>query len=155
MCINYPVATNFQKWNHLKLLVYDYKVLFDDSKPLAGQKLTVYTLCCLKGRCKCSATGDPHFRLFDGQMVHFQGTCTYTLVDTGTSDCPFTVNVKHRRSTRNSKVALTEKMIVIVGSTTSNDTVTVVIDQGRKVTVSPFIFLRVVGWWKLNVVMVM
>ena len=27
----------------------------------------------------CTGSGDPHFRTFDGQMIHFMGTCVYTL----------------------------------------------------------------------------
>ena len=27
----------------------------------------------------CFASGDPHYRTFDGKMIHFQGACKYTL----------------------------------------------------------------------------
>ena len=90
-------------------------------------------------RCKCSATGDPHYKTFDGQMIHYQGVCTYTLVDARGQDCGLRVNVKNKRSSRNSKVALANKVTVTVWADPSFDEMTadeIVIDQGMKVTVS-------------------
>ncbi|CAI9720129.1 Hypothetical predicted protein [Octopus vulgaris] len=47
--------------------------------------------------CQCRAVGDPHYRTFDGQMIHFMGSCKYTLASTinGTRLSNFNVEVKN------------------------------------------------------------
>ncbi|OWF54870.1 Zonadhesin [Mizuhopecten yessoensis] len=57
--------------------------------------------------CTCTVSGDPHFRTFDKQMIHFQGICKYTLVKvTDVNDlCQFNVEVKNERRGRNTRVS--------------------------------------------------
>ncbi|XP_033741868.1 zonadhesin-like [Pecten maximus] len=45
--------------------------------------------------CFCQASGDPHYRMFDGQIVHFMGTCKYTLsrYDKKGDSCSYAVEV--------------------------------------------------------------
>lgn len=33
----------------------------------------------LSAPCECQGIGDPHYRTFDGEMIHFMDRCTYTL----------------------------------------------------------------------------
>ncbi|KAE8594550.1 hypothetical protein XENTR_v10019687 [Xenopus tropicalis] len=58
----------------------------------------------------CSAAGDPHYMSLDGLAFDFQGTCTYTLTKSITSNAnlvPFAVNVKNEKY-GDGKVAVTK-----------------------------------------------
>ena len=79
--------------------------------------------------CECSASGDPHYRLFDGQMIHFQGVCTYKLAEAWRGTCGLVVHVKNIRSDRNPRVSFTRTVYVFVG----NDKI--VIARNRIITV--------------------
>nr|XP_020145327.1 kielin/chordin-like protein isoform X2 [Microcebus murinus] len=83
---------------------------------------------CLPRPATCMAFGDPHYRTFDGRLVHFQGSCSYVLA----KDClggNFSVHVTNDDRGRIS-VAWTQEVAVLLGD------VVVRLLQGRVVTVS-------------------
>ncbi|XP_014676004.1 PREDICTED: kielin/chordin-like protein [Priapulus caudatus] len=71
---------------------------------------------CITRPVTCVGFGDPHYRTFDGNMVHFQGTCRYVLA----ADCVtgnFTVEVVNTDRGHRGSVAWTESVTVkIAGS---------------------------------------
>ncbi|CAC5361395.1 unnamed protein product [Mytilus coruscus] len=72
---------------------------------------------CFKS-CTCSASGDPHYRSFDGQVLHFMGTCKYTLSQyvNPSSTCRFHVQVKNENR-GNKRVSYTRSVHVDVRNT--------------------------------------
>uniref|UniRef100_A0A8C7BYM0 Kielin cysteine rich BMP regulator n=1 Tax=Neovison vison TaxID=452646 RepID=A0A8C7BYM0_NEOVI len=82
---------------------------------------------CLPRPASCMAFGDPHYRTFDGRLLHFQGSCSYVLA----KDCrggDFSVHVTNANRGRRG-VAWTQEVEVQLGD------VTVGLLQGRAVTV--------------------
>ncbi|XP_063097044.1 kielin/chordin-like protein isoform X2 [Cavia porcellus] len=82
---------------------------------------------CLPRPASCMAFGDPHYRTFDGRLLHFQGSCSYVLV----KDChggDFSVHVTNDDRGR-SGVAWTQEVAVLLGD------VAVQLLQGRTVLV--------------------
>lgn len=82
---------------------------------------------CLPGPASCMAFGDPHYRTFDGRLLHFQGSCSYVLA----KDChseDFSVHVTNDDRGRRG-VAWTQEVAVLLG------TVAVRLLQGRTVMV--------------------
>uniref|UniRef100_A0A3Q1F2W2 VWFD domain-containing protein n=1 Tax=Acanthochromis polyacanthus TaxID=80966 RepID=A0A3Q1F2W2_9TELE len=71
---------------------------------------------CLPRPATCIAFGDPHYRTFDGRMLHFQGTCTYVLA----KDCEggdFSIHATNDDRGRKG-VSWTKEVTVFVGDIT-------------------------------------
>ncbi|XP_032498370.1 kielin/chordin-like protein isoform X7 [Phocoena sinus] len=82
---------------------------------------------CLTRPGSCMAFGDPHYRTFDGRLLHFQGSCSYVLA----KDCrggDFSVHVTNDDRGR-SGVSWTHEVAVLLGD------VAVRLLQGGAVTV--------------------
>ncbi|XP_067325493.1 kielin/chordin-like protein [Anolis sagrei] len=70
---------------------------------------------CVPRPATCVAFGDPHYRTFDGRMVHFQGSCTYIMAQ----DCEggdFSIHVTNDDRGRQG-VSWTKEVTVMVGDT--------------------------------------
>ncbi|XP_056655665.1 kielin/chordin-like protein isoform X2 [Monodelphis domestica] len=68
---------------------------------------------CLPRPASCLAFGDPHYRTFDGRLLHFQGACSYVL----TKDCQggdFSIHVTNDDRGRRG-VAWTKEVTVLLG----------------------------------------
>lgn len=69
--------------------------------------------------CTCTASGDPHYRTYDGSMIHFMGVCKYTLTKVKNSRSNiFNVEVKNEYHGRNKRVSYTRLVDVKLGKTT-------------------------------------
>ncbi|XP_042352823.1 kielin/chordin-like protein [Plectropomus leopardus] len=71
---------------------------------------------CLPRPATCIAFGDPHYRTFDGRMLHFQGACTYVLAQ----DCDggdFSIHATNDDRGRKG-VSWTKEVTVFIGDIT-------------------------------------
>ncbi|XP_045893127.1 kielin/chordin-like protein isoform X2 [Micropterus dolomieu] len=71
---------------------------------------------CLPRPATCIAFGDPHYRTFDGRMLHFQGACTYILAQ----DCEggdFSIHATNDDRGRTG-VSWTKEVTVFIGDIT-------------------------------------
>ncbi|KAK3105270.1 hypothetical protein FSP39_021390 [Pinctada imbricata] len=63
--------------------------------------------------CKCIAMGDPHYKTYDGQMIHFQGICKYLLTELTYKYDPCWFSVSVQNENRGSKRVSYTKMVEI------------------------------------------
>ena len=100
---------NCSPCNTFKCSLYYQNVGFDDSQ-------YIFSLFLEKPDCACTVSGDPHYRTFDGQMIHLMGICKYTLAKS-TEDAPhfFTVEVKNEHR-GNKRVSYTRMVDVKVSN---------------------------------------
>uniref|UniRef100_A0A1A8B690 Kielin/chordin-like protein n=1 Tax=Nothobranchius furzeri TaxID=105023 RepID=A0A1A8B690_NOTFU len=93
---------------------------------------------CLPRPATCITFGDPHYRTFDGRMLHFQGTCTYIL----TQDCEggdFSVHVTNDNRGRKG-VSWTKEVVVFLGNVTVNLLQDWVLKVNEEVVTLPFLY---------------
>ncbi|CAN9499249.1 unnamed protein product [Ophioblennius macclurei] len=92
---------------------------------------------CIPRPATCIAFGDPHYRTFDGHMLHFQGTCTYVL----TQDCEggdFSVHVTNDDRGRKG-VSWTKEVTVLLGDITVQLLQDWVVKVNSEVVALPFL----------------
>jgi hypothetical protein len=69
-------------------------------------ELSNQSISFISEKCTCTASGDPHYKTYDGQMIHFMGDCKYTLTKSikDIGNCTFNVEVQNERRNGNNKV---------------------------------------------------
>lgn len=95
-------------------------------------ELSNQNISFISEKCTCTASGDPHYKTYDGQMIHFMGDCKYTLTKSikDIGNCTFNVEVQNERRNGNNKVSFTRYVEVHLGK------VHIRLDQDRKLFVS-------------------
>ncbi|XP_028441200.1 kielin/chordin-like protein isoform X2 [Perca flavescens] len=92
---------------------------------------------CLPRPATCIAFGDPHYRTFDGRMLHFQGACTYILAQ----DCEggdFSIHATNDDRGRKG-VSWTKEVTVFIGDVTVQLLQDWVVKVNEEVVTLPFL----------------
>ncbi|XP_034734849.1 kielin/chordin-like protein isoform X1 [Etheostoma cragini] len=92
---------------------------------------------CLPRPATCIAFGDPHYRTFDGRMLHFQGACTYVLAQ----DCEggdFSIHATNDDRGRKG-VSWTKEVTVFIGDITVQLLQDWVVKVNEEVVTLPFL----------------
>ena len=83
--------------------------------------------------CVCTYSGDPHTLTFYDKWIHFQGTCTYSLMAASHNrdnvTCDMAVDGKFRQRNPNRAVSMLERIYITIGSHQ------IIFDQGNKIKV--------------------
>ena len=90
-------------------------------------------LCFVEKICVCTYSGDPHTLTFYDKWIHFQGTCTYSLMAASHNrdnvTCDMAVDGKFRQRNPNRAVSMLERIYITIGSHQ------IIFDQGNKIKV--------------------
>ncbi|KAM3870584.1 LOW QUALITY PROTEIN: kielin/chordin-like protein [Diretmus argenteus] len=92
---------------------------------------------CLPRPATCIAFGDPHYRTFDGRMLHFQGACTYVLAQ-DCEDGDFSIHATNDDRGRKG-VSWTKEVTVFIGNVTVQLLQDWVVKVNAEVVTLPFL----------------
>ncbi|KAJ8032166.1 Kielin/chordin-like protein [Holothuria leucospilota] len=93
---------------------------------------------CTPRPATCIAFGDPHYRTFDGKLIHFQGTCRYVMSMECTNQ-DFIVEVKNSNRNVGGGVSWTEEVTVIVDGTQVDLGQSGIVKVDREIIIPPFL----------------
>ncbi|KAK3093998.1 hypothetical protein FSP39_022729 [Pinctada imbricata] len=95
-----------------KCQLYSSNDVYKDPCPGVRKYLEVNYRC--EKSCLCMASGDPHYKTYDGSIIHFMGICKYTMTKSKDSndECAFNVEVKNERRGGNTRVSFTKSVDV-------------------------------------------
>uniref|UniRef100_A0A1I8JP74 VWFD domain-containing protein n=1 Tax=Macrostomum lignano TaxID=282301 RepID=A0A1I8JP74_9PLAT len=86
-CVDNKIVTTKTSFNSVETAAIGRGAIIAVESPAPAKKRVVKHKCVgnkriyeyLEHPCRCDALGDPHFLMYDGVPLHFQGECKYTL----------------------------------------------------------------------------